>query len=52
MVTRADGMVDNPFGADEYVERDLSAGIPEVPGTLEETGLEEAFVLDLLLRTL
>ncbi|MDP2528779.1 MAG: hypothetical protein Q8W51_03515 [Candidatus Palauibacterales bacterium] len=52
MVTRAEGRVEDAFGADEHLEPDRTTGIPPVPETLEETGLDEAFVLDLLMRTL
>lgn len=52
MVIRAEGTVDDAFGADEYVEPEGKGGIPPVPTTLEETGLDESFLLDLVLRTL
>ncbi len=52
MVTKASGRADDAFGGDEYLDASDMGGIPPVPTTLEETGLDEAFVLDLILRTL
>jgi predicted ATPase with chaperone activity len=52
MVGKAPGIADETFGADEYIRPTETTGIPPVPKTLEETGLDEPFVLDLLLKTI